>query len=180
MRNVWFENLCNCMAGQSVVQRVRAAKASDITCLSSACTSDLFVSVIWPRHFATHSLRPQERNKVQLVRSTTIWKHNKLERWRPWFWRHFMCNLEARVVKWYLCWSQSKALFLAYSSEFECYDPRWNFNRPALPLPHPEMSILRPFKASDMFKFNNVYVAFFISNISLTPSTVTWMSGQKQ
>ena len=43
-----------------------------------------------------------------------------------------------------------------------------------------EMSILRPFKASDMFKFNNVYVGSLISNIALTPSAVTWMSGQKQ
>ena len=104
MNNVWFENLCNCMAGQSVVQRVRAAKASDITCLSSACTSDLFVSVIWPRHFATHSLRPQERNKIRLVRSTMRWEHNKLERWGPRIWWHFVCNLEA-IVKWYLYWS---------------------------------------------------------------------------
>lgn len=49
-------HLLSCVPDQSVDQSVLAAKASEITCLSSACTSDLLDSVIWLRHFATHSL----------------------------------------------------------------------------------------------------------------------------
>jgi len=48
--------LFNWTPSQSVVQSVWAAKASAITCLSSAWASFLFASVICPRHFATHSL----------------------------------------------------------------------------------------------------------------------------
>lgn len=180
------------MAGQSVVQRERAAKASDITCLSSACTSDLFVSVIWPRHFATHSLRPQERNKLQLVRSTTICKKTNLS-------GGGQDSDDILCVIWKLELSDTYAggtlVEHVSSTGRSCIVRRLNIIIPAETLidrqrlllvttrylPPLEMSILRPFKASDMFKFNNVYVGSLInSDISLTPSTVTWMSGQKQ
>lgn len=53
-----------------------------------------------------------------------------------------------------------------HSSEFECYDPRFDSDSDSgycCYLPPLEMSILRSFKASDMFKFNNVYVGSLIS-----------------
>ena len=50
-------DLWSCTPFQSVVQRVLLTNESAITCLSSACASALFVSVIWPRQRATQSLQ---------------------------------------------------------------------------------------------------------------------------